>query len=76
MSPFGTGGIDLVLSSQVRSRSAEHGECSPVIGNGTSDGDYMKKTVLFKAPFLSTKPEITFSRASIKYFVDSAYAPA
>jgi transposase-like protein len=36
-----TGGIDLVLSSQARSRSAGQGECSPVIGNGTSDSDQM-----------------------------------
>ena len=30
MNPFGTGGIDLVLSSQARSRSAGQEEYSPV----------------------------------------------
>ena len=34
-SVFGTGVIDLVLSSQARLRSAGQGACSPVIGNGT-----------------------------------------
>ena len=29
------GGIDLVLSSQAKSRSTGQGACSPVIGNGT-----------------------------------------
>jgi hypothetical protein len=41
MNLFGTGGIDLVLSLQARSRSAGQGEYSPVIGNGTSVKDPM-----------------------------------
>ena len=35
MNPFDTGGTGLALNSQVRSKSAGQGECSPVIGNGT-----------------------------------------
>ena len=41
MNLFGTGGIDLVLSSQARLRSAGQGACSPVIGNGISVEDPM-----------------------------------
>jgi len=37
---------DLVLSSQVRSRSAGQGECSPVIGNGIKIGDLVSKLLL------------------------------
>jgi hypothetical protein len=38
---FGTGGIDLVLSSQARSKSAGQGECKLVIGSGNSIKDLM-----------------------------------
>ena len=52
MNLFGTGGIDLVLSSQARSRSAGQGACSPVIGNGNSDRDQMLKLFRLKAPIM------------------------
>ena len=38
MNPLGTGGIDLALNLQTRSKSAGQGECSPVIGNGITYG--------------------------------------
>ena len=41
MSPGGTGGIGSALNSQVKSKSAGQGECSPEIGNGTSVRDQM-----------------------------------
>ena len=50
MNLFGTGGIDLVLSLQARSRSAGQGACRPVIGNGTSDREQMLKLVSLVAP--------------------------
>ena len=52
MNLFGTGGIDLVLSSQARSRSVGQGACSPVIGNGNSDRDQMLKLFRLKAPIM------------------------
>jgi len=35
MNPEGTAGIGLGLNLHTRSKSAGHGECKPVIGNGT-----------------------------------------
>ena len=52
MNLFGTGGIDLVLSLQARSRSAGQGACIPVIGNGNSDRDQMLKLFRLKAPIM------------------------
>ena len=46
MNLFGTGGIDLVLSSQARSRSAGQVACSPVIGNGVKIRDLVSKLLL------------------------------
>ena len=46
MNLFGTGGIDLVFSSQARSKNAGRGACSPVIGNGVKIRDLVSKLLL------------------------------